>query len=225
MIRSFLGLAAVLSLVTAGRSQDVKPLKVGDAMPGPFRMFVAYDGRFSTGPAPQGDAAVPMKSAADDRKLHPNDRTDRMHCYICEAELNPTIAIFARTPAAADAPAVTVAKAISPLVSDYKANRLGSFVAFLTLGKEYQLEDGRDEKANTVRETAKQANAPNVPFGLAAGKSGQTDLHGLQEGHDLTIILFDRMKVVQIWTFAADQPPDDAKIKELTAAIVNHVKK
>lgn len=204
MIRPFACLALVVSFAhVTGQAAD--PLKVGDAVPGPFRMYVANDTRFEKG--------------------NPNLRTGRMHCYICEAELNPTVAIFARTPAAADAPAIKVAKALNPLITEQKANRLGAFVAFLTLGKEYQLEDGRDAKAKQVAETAIQADAKNVPFGLAAGKSPQTDLYSLQDGHDLTIVFFDRMKVVQIWTFTADAGPDDAKLKEMAKAIADHVKK
>jgi hypothetical protein len=202
VIRSLICLAVSAS---AAFAQGGKPLKTGDAIPGPFRMFVVSDARFE--------------------KDSPNLRTNRIHCFVCEAELNPTIAVFARTPPAADVPGLKIAKALHPLVGEFKAERLGAFVAFLSLGKEFQLEDGREAKAKALADLATQNDAKNVPIGLAAGKSEATDLYGLGEGDDVTIIFFDRQKVLNVWTFAADKAPDEAKLKELADTVRKHLKK
>lgn len=182
-----------------------KSLKVGDAMPGPFRTFVVADGRFDA------------KS--------PNLRTGKLHCFICEAELNPTVAVFSRTAAAAETPALKVAGTLNELVNAHRADRFGAFVVFITLAKDYQEQVGRDDKAKEVRDVAAQAKLTGVPFCLAAGKSTATDLYGLQESDDLTIIFFDRMKVIQKWTFTVEKPPTADDLKKLTDAVKGQLKK
>ena len=199
-----LTLMAVL-VSSSAFAQGGKPLEPGNAVPGPFRMFVAADDRFDA--------------------KNPNVRTGKMHCFICEADLNPTIAVFARSVATADAPAVKLAGAVNELVNAHRADKLGAFVAFLTLAKEYPEEDGRDAKAQAVKDVAAQAKTTGVPFGLAAGKSAATDLYGLQESADITVIFFDRMKVVKTWTFPADKPPTADSFKEISDVVKAKLKK
>lgn len=197
-------LAALISMPVAAQDAG-KALKAGDAVPGPFRIFVAADDRFDA--------------------KNPHVRTGKMHCFICEADLNPTIAVFARSAAAADAPAVKLAGSLNELVNAHRADKLGAFVAFLTLAKEYQEEDGRDAKAQAVKDVAAQAKTTGVPYGLAAGKSAATDLYGLQESNDITVIFFDRMKVVKVWTFTADKPPKADNFKEISDEVKKRLKK
>lgn len=182
-----------------------KALAAGDPMPGPFRVFVVSDDRFDA------------KS--------PHGRAGKMHCFVCEAELNPTVAVFARSQATADAPAVKIASALNELVDKNRAGRFGTFVTFLTLAKDYPEEEGRDKKADEVKAVAAQVKTTGVPFGLAAGKSAATDLYGLQESDDITILFFDRMKVIQKWTFAADKPPTADDLKSLVEAVKAKFKK
>jgi hypothetical protein len=178
-------------------------LKAGTSIPGPFRVFVASDTR-----TPEKDA---------------NNRTGKIHCFVCEAELNPAIAVFARTVPNAESPAVKLAGKLNELVTKYKSDRLFAFVAFLTLTKEYQEEEGRDAKAQAGKDVAAQAKATGVPFGLAAGKSAATDLYGLKESDDLTIVFFHRMKVVGKWTFSADKPPTDDDARAIAAAVAKEL--
>jgi hypothetical protein len=199
-----LSLMAVL-VSSSAFAQSGKPLEPGNAVPGPFRIFVAADDRFDA--------------------KNPNVRTGKMHCFICEADLNPTIAVFARSAAAADAPAVKLAGALNELVNAHRADKLGAFVAFLTLAKEYQDEDNRDKKAQDVKDVAAQAKTTGVPFGLAAGKSAATDLYGLKDSDDITVIFFDRMKVVKSWTFTADKPPTADDFKAIGDAVKAKLKK
>lgn len=193
-------------LATPALAQDGgKPLNVGDAIPGPFRVFVTSDDRFDS------------KS--------PNVRTGKMHCFICEAELNPTVAVFSRSVPTAESPVIKVAATLNELVTAYRSDRFGAFVAFLTLAKDYPEEEGRDEKANKVKDVAAQAKTTGVPYGVAAGKSAATDLYGLQESDDITIIFFDRMKVIYKKTFTADKPPTADDLKALTDEVKKQLKK
>jgi hypothetical protein len=194
-----------LSATPALAQDGGKALKPKDAVPGPFRVFVVSDDRFPAG--------------------NPNGRAGKMHCYVCEAELNPTVAVFARVPPTTESPSVKVAAALNDLVEKNRAVRFGAFVAYLTLAKEYPEEEGRDDKAKAVRDVAAQVKLAGVPFGLAAGQSAATDLYGLKATDDLTVVFFDRTKVVKAWSFAADKPPTAGDIKTMTDEITATLKK
>src|SRR5262245_25972343 len=206
MTRPILGLA--LSFITAGAAaaQDPpRPLNPGDPLPGPFRSFIVTDDRVE---------------AKD-----PRNRTNRQHCLFLEADLNPTVAVFLRTvPADADAPAAKLLKRLDGLVAEHKADRLGAFAVFLTLTADYPLDEMRDEKAKAVKDFAARVKVPNVPFGLAAGKSDAAATYSIKDDHDVSVILFNRAKVVKRWAFTADKPPVDADGDAILAAAKEMVK-
>lgn len=196
-----IGLLA-LALGPAAAAQDTPPaaLKPGAAVPGPFRSYIVSDDRTDT------------KS--------PRNRTNKMHDPVTESGLNPTVAIFSRTtPQAADAPVAKLVRQLDSLAVKHRADRLGVFAFFLTLTKEYPEEEQRDEKAKAVRDLAGQLKAQTVPFALAAGASDQTRAWGLAEGHDLTVVFYNRLKVRDVWTFAADKPPTDEDIKKIVDTV------
>jgi hypothetical protein len=193
------GLFALAAAATAAAAQD-PPAGSPKPVPGPFRAFIVSDQR-------------------SDPK-DPQNRTGMMHDLVTENGLNPTVAVFARTtPQAADAPLAKLVRQLDGLAQKYRADRLGAFVIFLTLGKEYPEDEQRDEKAKAVRDLAEQLKAQNVPFALAAGGGEPAKAWGLQEGHDVTVVLYNRLRVVQAWTFAADKPPSDEDLKKIADAI------
>jgi hypothetical protein len=143
-----------------------------------------------------------------------------MHDFVTENGLNPVVAVFARsTPAAADGPTAKLAQKLSNLVNERRADRLGAFVSFLTLAKEYPDDDQRGEKAGAVLKFAEATKADSVPFTVAAAASDAVKAFNLQEGHDVTVIFYDRMTVKQMWTFAADKPPTDADVLAVVDAV------
>lgn len=195
----------ILTATPAFAQEGGKALKAKDAIPGPFRVFVVSDDRFPAG--------------------SPNGRAGKMHCFVCEAELNPTVAVFSRSQPTAESPALKVAAALNELVDKNRASRFGAFVAFLTLAKEYPEEEGRDKKAEDVRAVATQVKLAGVPFGLAAGQSDATERYGLKASDDLTVIFFNRTKVIDVWPFPADKPPTAGDIKTMTDTITATLKK
>ena len=194
-----------LAAASSAAAQDPPAGKADGPVPGPFRAFVVSD--------PRTDAK------------NPRNRVNMMHDLVTESGLNPTVVVFARTtPAAADAPAARLARQLDALAQKYRADRLGAAVVFLTLGKEYPEDEQRDEKAKAVRDLAEQLKLQNVPFALAGGGGEQAKAWGLQEGHDLTVVLYDRLKVLKTWTFAADKPPADDAVKQIADAVEAAVK-
>jgi hypothetical protein len=206
MTRSILGLAITLLAAGTALAQDAaKPLNPGDPLPGPFRSYVVVDERVE---------------AKD-----PRNRTNKQHCLFLETDLNPGVAVFLRTvPADPNTGAAKLLKRLDGLVAEHKADRLGAFAIFLTLADDYPKDEARDERAKAVKDFAAQLKVPNVPFGLAAGKSDAVTAYSIKDDHDVSVILFNRAKVVKRWAFTADKPPADADADAILAAAKEMVK-
>jgi hypothetical protein len=200
-----LGLVAVGSLAFA---QDAKPVPA-DAIPSSFRAFVAADDRFEKG--------------------SPRNRADKMHCLVVDNALNPTVAVFSRLPPmlatgaqpVANPEVSKLATKLNELVTDkeLKAQRLGAFVMFLTLGKEYPEDDKRDEAAKQAKDLSAQLKSLGVPFALAPGKSESTAAWAIGEKDTLTVVFYREMKTLQKWTFTAEKPLGDDDVKAIAAAV------
>lgn len=203
MARLLAALIMTTALATA-QDKEIKPLKAGDPVPANFRAFLATDERFE--------------------KDSPKNRPKKMHDLVTDNGLNPVLAVFVRSTPAADAPAAKLARQMSELVKTYKPERLGAFVMFLTLDKEYPEEDGRDAKAKPLEDLAAQLQCGNVPFGLAAKSSPATSAWGLSETDEITIIFYDRMVVKKVWTFTTDKPPTEADLKALSEYLAGELK-
>jgi hypothetical protein len=200
-----LGLVAVGSLAFA---QDAKPVPA-DAIPSAFRAFVAADDRFEKG--------------------SPRNRADKMHCLVVDNALNPTVAVFSRLPPmlatgaqpVANPEVSKLATKLNELVTDkeLKAQRLGAFVVFLTLGKEYPEDDKRDEAAKQAKDLSAQLKSLGVPFALAPGKSESTAAWAIGEKDTLTVVFYREMKVLQKWTFTTEKQLGDEDVKTIAAVV------
>src|SRR5689334_9383981 len=73
----------------------------------------------------------------------------------------------------------------------------------LTVDQEFPDDEKRDDYVAQIRDFANALNAPNVPFGLAANKSDAVSACKIGEKDDITVIVYDRMRIVgQPWRFA-----------------------
>ena len=106
----------------------------------------------------------------------------------------------------------------------FKPERLGAFMIFLTLDKEYPEEEGRDAKAKPAEDLSAQLQSGNVPFGLAAKKSAATAAWGLGDKDEIVVLYYDRMVVKKVWTFAADKLPTDDDIKAIGKYVEGELK-
>jgi len=212
LLLGFAGLAAAASLLTA---QDAPPAA---AVPSAFRSFVVADDRY----APK---ATPIK-APEDRD--PRDRTDKLHCLVCEYGLNPAAIVFTRATPAEDGPAAKLARQFDSILQgrEARSNSFNAAVVFLTLAAEYPLDTARndkgeflrEEKAKQVKDLATQLKTPRVVFGLAAKASPKLAEWGVADADETVVVLYNRLRVVQRWNFAAGGPTDD-EVKAIAAAV------
>ena len=216
------------TIVAAGRSV-VRGTTNANVVPATFRAQLITDNRFKKVPPPK-----------DESDRDPRDRTGKIHCLVCEHGLSPVVAVFVR----GNVSEVKVTDGLSKLlkgtdtlIPKYRSDKLASFVMFLKLeggtkvvtvkgadgdekvavDLEYPHDEMRDEKATEVRNYATLVAADNVPFGLAADKSGSLTAFA---GGDapVTVIHNNRLRMVQRWEFKLEDLTDE-KVTEVLAAV------
>jgi hypothetical protein len=192
-----------------------------------FGLLALTAGSLSVAFAQEKAAMVPTGFrafvAADDRyeKGSPRNRADKMHDLVTDNALNPVVAVFSRQPPGATPEVSKLAVKLNELATDkeLKAGRLGAFVAFLTLGKEYPEDEKRDEAAKQAKDLSAQLKTLAVPFAVAAGKSEQVTAWGIGDKDTLTVVFYREMKVLQRWTFTTEKPLGDDDVKAIAAAV------
>jgi hypothetical protein len=162
-----------------------------------------------------------------------------MHCLVCDNGLSPVVAVFVRSDpkTLGGSGVVKLAQAVEKIVPDYRADRLAGFVQFLKiegmpksvtidadgtqtvveLDAEYPDDENRDVHATEIRDLAKAANTPNIVYALAPVKSKAIDAWGIGANDQVTVIIYNRLRVAKRWTFDATGPTD-AQIAEIIAA-------
>jgi hypothetical protein len=196
--------AVLMVPLIAFAQESGKPLKENDAVPSNFRAFVVSDQRYE--------------------KDSPRNRIHKMHDLVTDNGLNPVLAAFSRQQPQADNATAKLAKAMSALATTYKPDRLGAFVMFLTLDKEYPEEDDRDKKVKAVDDLPTQLASGNVPFAMSPRKSAATAAWGLDEKDEIVVMYYNRMVVQKVWKFTAEKPPTDEDIKAIGAYVDSQLK-
>lgn len=233
------GMAAVA--FHAAPAQDPKaaaPLPP-DVVPATFRALIITDDRFP--PIKEGEGKDVKESP------NPLNRSGKIHCLVCENGLAPVLAIFVRAEANAVKPDRGVGKlvaALNALIPKYKSDKLAGFLMFLNLdggkksikipgaegGTDTTLTvdqefpdtelDKREAFVKDIRALASGVKAPYVPFGLAPATSDAIKAWKISEKDDVTVVLYDRMRVVgKPWTFAKLDDVTDEKIAEILKAV------
>jgi hypothetical protein len=115
-------------------------------------------------------------------------------------------------------------------VEKYKARNFGAFLVFLTLDKDFQQDDKRDEADLAIFNWGNDVGKDNPPaidpvskkklpggiegvvLGLAGKASEAVKAWEIGDADDVTVVLYNKLKVVQRWKFEAGKfTEDDAK--------------
>ncbi|MGL6073950.1 MAG: hypothetical protein ACRC8S_07300 [Fimbriiglobus sp.] len=184
----------------------------GASLPSSWPVYIAVDERFPP-------KTTPIKSA-DDRD--PRDRTAKMHCLICETDLNPAVLVLTRSAPSEDSPAGKMAKQLDPIVKEFRGNSFAGSVIYLTLDKDFPLDIRRNEKGEferenglkQVRDLSAQIKTNRLVFGMAPRNSPNYASWGIGDNDETVVILYNRLKVIKKWTTITD-----AEIPEIVKAI------
>jgi hypothetical protein len=203
---------------------------VANVVPSPFRAQLVVDNRFKQ-PIKTPDGDVP----------DPRNRTNTMHCLVCEYGLSPTVAVFVRsdlTDAKATSGLSKLIKGTDALIPKYRGDKLSAFVMYLKLdggpklvtvkapdgsdekveaAKEYPDDEKRDVYAKELSDFATALGADNVPFGLAPTTSPSVTAFSIGEGTPVTVVIYNRLRMARRWELKLDELTDE-KIGEILAA-------
>lgn len=235
-IRLAVALGGLVAGVALAQAQEPKSAsKTGrdaaNVVPSTFRAQLVVDNRFPP----------KVKPPKDDGDRDPRDRTGKMHCLVCEYGLSPVVAVFVRGDVsklqATDGLSKLI-KGTDALIPKYRADKLSAFAAFLKLDGgtkavtvkgddggdtkvavdlEYPHDEARDAKVAEVKAFAAIVNAENVPFGLAADKSTAATAFKVEETTPITVVIYNRLRIVKRWTLKSDELTD-AKVAEILNA-------
>ena len=209
--RNSFALAFVAATLATAQPPEPKPgeepkpaAKDANAIPSTFRSFIVLDKRT--------DAKDPL------------NRTNKIHCLVCENNLNPVVAVFARSQPTKDAGAddsltkLTVGLAKLVALDKSKAQNFAAFAIFPTLDKEFQSDDKRDLFAAAIRTWGEAIGVGGVVLGLTGQSSEAVKNWNLEKDNDITVVLYHRMKMVQKpWTFGEGKMTD-ADVKAILTA-------
>ncbi len=203
------GALALMAASVAAQEPDPKqPAKDDATIPSTFRSFIVADKRT--------DAKDPL------------NRTDKLHCLVCENNLNQVVAVFARSqPKNAEDPLAKLVIELKKLLGNekYKAQNFASFVIFVTLEKEFQSDDKRDTFAGAIKTWGESIGAGPVVLGLTGQTGDAAKNWNLNKDDDITVVLYHRMKPVQKpWTFAEGKMAD-SDVKAIIAATETELSK
>jgi hypothetical protein len=124
-------------------------------------------------------------------------------------------------------------------IPDYRGNKLAAFLTFLKiegmlksekvknpegsettveLDGEYPDDEKRDVHAKAIGDLANHIKAPNVVYGLAPATSKAAAAWNLGDKDEVTVVFFNRGRVVDRWTFDA-AGPDENQLKAILASV------
>lgn len=233
-------LGATLAAATSQQPKTPAVPKKGELIPSPFRSYIVVDDRYPP--------KVAGSNNPDDRD--PKDRTNKMHCLVCENGLNPVAVIFIREDAKKLSPTGGIgnlAQGLNKLQSEpeFRGAKLGAFAIFLKiegmpksvtvtnadksqttidLDAEYPDDEKRDVYAGEIRDLASGIKAPNVVFGLAPAASTAAKSWGIADTDEITVVVYNHFRIVKRWTFKADPGPTDDEVKQILDTVKKSVR-
>ena len=143
-----------------------------------------------------------------------------------------------------DAPPKAANEPREGLLTKYKSEKLTAFAMFLkleggtkmvpvkdpapgepdmvTVDLEYPHDEKRAEKVEEVKAYFRTVNTDKIPFGLAAEKSTAVTAFGIMETTPITVVIYNRLRVVKRWELKSDELTDE-KIAEILSATTEMV--
>ncbi len=156
-------------------------------------------------------------------------RAKHFHCFFCENDLNPVVAVIALAPPAdAQDPLAVLMQKLDAFTAANKQAKFGTFAIFLTLEKEYLDELTRDAKVGAIEGliTNLKLQGP-MSLGLTYPDAQPVKQYGIVtkddqinnvKKHQVTVLVYNKHKVEKRFTFTDDKKLDEAAIKDIFAA-------
>jgi hypothetical protein len=177
--------------------------KQSDDLPGPFRPYNI------TGRGVDRVNGEIRKFRNQDEKTREPDR-GTFHCLVSEHGLNPVVMVLVRGTEPGTA-LLDLLKKLDEAVAKNQNARLAGFVVFLTERKVndkiinlVENDDEREEEAALVESRTKNAALKNMAVALDVFPTIQ-ELYKLQDKAEVTVVIYNKLKVLSTLAFAKDE--------------------
>jgi hypothetical protein len=140
------------------------------------------------------------------------------HCLVCEYGLRPVVAVFARTVPEEKEPLATLLRKVDETVANRQAAELRGFAAFVNA--DYANDDSRKALVGKLENIAKDLKKVI----LCVGDDKGPEKYNINKDADVTIILYNKHKVVANYAFAKEKLTDK-DVNEIAAAVEKMVPK
>jgi hypothetical protein len=142
------------------------------------------------------------------------EHANHPHCLVCDFGLKPAVMVFVRDSAEVGKPVLTFLQKLDETVGKYQDVRLKAFTVFLS--EDYAKPETRKQAVARVDDIAKKADLKYVVLAVD-GPSGPEAYH-LSKTADVTVILYEKHKVIANFAFAKDKL-GDADIETILAVV------
>ncbi|MCS7022179.1 MAG: hypothetical protein NZ703_10425 [Gemmataceae bacterium] len=233
-------LGAGVVMLLAAAKPAATPLQdppAAAAVPGPLPAFIVYDGRFPP----------IMQDGKTERD--PRDRTNRIHCFVCEYGLAPTFILFLRADPkqiTADSPMGQLIRDLDTLLSKHRADKLSGLIVFLrteagekavkltdatgqettiAADKEYPDDENRDRYVREIRDWIQALKLTNVPVALAPLTSKTIKAWNVQDQDAAALVVYRRLKLVApMWHWPTLNDLNAEQIKTILQTVMESVR-
>jgi hypothetical protein len=156
------------------------------------------------------------------------DHAQHFHSFVLQNDLNPVVAVIAlQAPTSPQDPLAVLLQKLNGMVTANKDAKLGAFAIFLMLDKPFYEDKEREKKIADVEGLSKQLSLTNVPLGLSYPDAAPVKKFGITTSddpvnmikkHQVTVLVYNRQKVLKRFVFTEDKKLDDAAIRDIFAA-------
>jgi len=129
------------------------------------------------------------------------DHANHPHCLVCDYGLKPVAMVFVRDASEIGKPVVNLLQKLDEAVDKFHNARLKGFAVFLS--EDYAKEENRKEVLARMDEVVKKADLKHVVVAVD-GPTGPEAYH-LNKDVDVTVILYEKHKVVANFAFLKDK--------------------
>jgi hypothetical protein len=183
----------ILLLATPVPAAETKPvLKAGADLPGPFRPYNVVNGKFE----------------------------GKFHCLVCEHALKPGVLLFVKDPRLTNAadPLPALLEQLDKYITANLKSRLGAFAVFTypDVPDAVTSDDAREARAQSLRPL--KPRLQQVVLAIDSQQSLAKAGYDLDPQAAATVILYDKMKILNVYILKSDD-----EIKEKLGAILTEV--
>lgn len=183
----------ILLLATPVPAAETKPvLKAGADLPGPFRPYNVVNGKFE----------------------------GKFHCLVCEHALKPGVLLFVKDPRLTNAadPLPALLEQLDKYITANPKSRLGAFAVFTypDVPDAVTSDDAREARAQSLRPL--KPRLQQVVLAIDSQQSLAKAGYDLDPQAAATVILYDKMKILNVYILKSDD-----EIKEKLGAILTEV--